>query len=137
MYVIRRFISSYDGEDIFIGVFQDEGIAEDVRKEYIRSCQKDDMWKVQTYRQANLEKDVVVVKYACPGEDALASDQTVFLVFEYSSGFGQDCKVLKQIFADRPSAEACAKELEKTSKEGDEWPSEFIVEEDALNTPHF
>jgi len=48
--LIKRDISQYDAEDLFVGIYDNYELAKEQRVQYIKNCKSKDKWKEQTHK---------------------------------------------------------------------------------------
>jgi hypothetical protein len=132
VFILARRISPYDGTDpLFLGLFTDAVRASQAREAYLASVSSTDPWREQSYRQVNLEKDVVTIEIEDRRTDL--SSGVVFLVTSNYDGIGQASRRFEAVFSDWPSANDVAIELEGGPFES--APNFCDVDEVVLNAP--
>ena len=101
MFILLRKISPYTNEDIILGIFEDENLAQNARKSYINHCLILDKWASQAYVTVNLEKDVIIIDVTPILElNKKLKNLDLFVVSQYFEGFGQIEREIKLIFND-------------------------------------
>ncbi len=96
LFLLKRKISPYSGEDLFLGMYNDLELATRQRKRYLENCKTQDKWKEQAYKVVDLEKDVDIVELHDKYKEKIfpSEGQRVYLVSGLSEGFGQIIKSL-------------------------------------------
>jgi hypothetical protein len=95
VFLLKREISPYSGEDLFLGVYDNLKLANKQKEKYFESCKVQDKWKDQSYKEVNVENDVEIIEIQDKQTEEvfLKEGQKIYLVSEV---FGQIIK--KHIF---------------------------------------
>lgn len=121
LYLLKRTISPYTGEDLFLGIYDNIDLANKQKQRYINNCKIKDEWEEQAYRDVDLEKDLEIIDVA----DKLSEPnfpnegQSIYLVSGIDEGFGQIVKKLIFISLDESKVKAFIKEKDEEAEE--EW----------------
>ncbi|MBD2766463.1 hypothetical protein IC235_00990 [Hymenobacter sp. BT664] len=116
MYLLKRTISPYLGEDLIIGIFQQLERAKEARKEYIMKCRVDDKWAEQPYREVHLENDTTIYDTVVIHETERINKE-VYVVSLYEEGFGQIIREVCKVFNDENEARDFTETMNKNDKE--------------------
>lgn len=112
MLLLIRRISPYTGADVLLGVFTAAAQAEAARAEYLEryaAGRRSDPWRRQAYRDEGLSaQDLVLQAIEGPATDGAE----VFVVSEYSEGFGQIVRRFDSVHASADAAAARIAEIE-------------------------
>lgn len=104
-FLLVRRISAYTGADVLLGVFTAASLADDARAAYLARYAAEpasDPWRRQGYKEDGLSADDLVV-LALPGP---ADVPEVFVVSDYSEGFGQIDRTFDSLHASAAAADA-------------------------------
>ena len=87
MYLLTRMCSEYTHDNIMLGIFSSQELAEQARERYISETKDNDPHKHQAYMKVCLEIDVVID----PLDEYTDSinGETVYILNEQVEGFGQ------------------------------------------------
>src|SRR5262245_56173723 len=126
MYLLIRRISEYTAAHVLLGVFSTAQEAEAAKVAYARRYAADplgDPWREQAYKEPGLsEHDLVVQEVPGPA----CADGTVFVVSNYSEGFGQVARAFDLLHRSAESAAARAAELDAAD---DRFPHYALVQQ--------
>jgi hypothetical protein len=125
MHLLIRRISEYTAAHVLLGVFPTAQAAEAAKAEYARRCATDptsDPWREQAYKEAGLsERDLVVQELPAP--DLVGEE--VFVVSNYSEGFGQVVREFDSLHGTSEAAEVRVAELDAVD---DRFPHYALVQ---------
>lgn len=122
MYLLIRTVSAYIGPDLLLGAFWNEAEAARARETYLDTIRQDDPWAEQPYRESSPE-DVMIESVS---EVGIAGEpRRVFVVSEYTEGFGQ---VLRKFVA-VCGAKADAEKIQSDVKKDDQFPLYRMIHE--------
>lgn len=127
MYILYRKVSDYDGPSLFLGLFDSQCGAEQQRSQYRLILEKQDPWHSQSYRDVDLDNDLVIM----PIDGDCADRQKAYLISCYCEGFGQIIRKFQRVCGDKSQAEAIAKALEDDDESS--FPNWALIDEVTLN----
>ena len=119
MYILNRYISPYTANNLFLGIFDSEHLAEKAREEYILSISSEDPWAKQAYYEPNPAKDTSIL--AVEDKRNNSESTKVFLVTSYFEGMGQGVIRYDAVFCTINEAEEFAELLENNDENQPNW----------------
>lgn len=137
VYLLTRMLSPYTHEDLILGVFTDENIAEEKRKEYIEMKTEYDEHRYQGYMFVNLENDVVIDKLELDAECELEHNtkSPIYVLLSCCSAMGQVYRTPVCVSCKLDNIIAKSNELHEAEKVDDKYfLSEWMYLELPLNT---
>lgn len=96
LYLLKREISPYSGENLFLGIYDNPKLAQKGKDKYFEFCKILDKWQEQAYREVDLEKDVEIIELQeQQSEESFPKEgQSIYLVSGIVEAFGQIIKKL-------------------------------------------
>lgn len=135
LFLLKRTISFYSGEDLFLGIYDTSELANTQKDKYIEICKTYDKWAEQAYHDVNLVEDlkIIEVEEKLESKIKLAKGQLIYLINELSEGFGQITKSLFFISTDKNRVDNFIQEKEEEEDEGKIFPPYYEYEVLTLN----
>lgn len=135
LFLLKRTISSYSGEDLFLGIYDNFQLATTQKNNYIESCKTYDKWSRQAYRDVNLAEDVTIIEVQekLKNKNALLKEQLIYLVNELSEGFGQIKKDIFFISIDKNRVDNFIQSKDEEEDDDKMFPPYYNYEELKLN----
>ena len=129
MIALRCKISPYTGADLCLGIFSTKDSAHSAKENYIATVKHKDPWARQAYHEVDLLKDVELIEIAIDGKQ-ITGRPDVYLISEYSDGFGQIIRKLKMICFSKHRAQEFITQLEDEDFSFPTWAEldHFIVD---------
>lgn len=139
LFLLRRDISHYSGEDLFLGIYNDIALATRQKDRYCEDRKTHDMWAKQAYKEVDLMKDVELTKVEEKLlETASTIDgQTLYLVSGIWDISGGISKTLEFISTNEQTVEAFIREKEEDENPGEDDYSYYKYDVLELNSLSF
>lgn len=129
MKLLVRYISSYTGDNLHLGIFSTKKTAEKARKEYIAIARKKDEWKDQAYHEVDLEKDVFIRDLKLDDKYNKKSSEA-YLICRHTSGPGHSIIIPELLCSSKERSSKQIKALRKNKAGSDCFIDEyFLVDE--------
>lgn len=139
LFLLKREISPYSGEDLFLGVYDNLELADRQRGRYIQNCKIQDKWKNQAYKEVDLENDLEIIEIQKEHlEDRFPQEgQRVYFVSGMFEAFGQITKKLVSISVDKSEVEKFMQMKDEEDHIEDDEFAYYKFEELKLNVLYF
>ena len=139
LFLLKREISPYSGENLFLGIYDNQELANKQKERYIKNCKIQDKWKEQAYKEVYLEKDVEIVEIQDKQseEEFPKEGQRIYFVNGMHEAFGQISKKLVFISTDKSKVENFIQTKDEEDYNEDDEFAYYKYEELKLNVLFF